>query len=338
MTFHLRFTASAVLLAALAAIVSGLAVPRTSSAATLSTTASADASAYVLPSGPYAGKPLYVNPANSAATAAASTSDATTKALLTKIARVPQASWLTGGTAASAGTTVAGQVSAAAGAVTQFVVYDVPGRDCTGGQSSGGAASSSDYLAYVAAVAGALNHTPAIVVLEPDALADLDCLSATAQTTRLSLLKQAGQKLAAAGAQVYLDAGHSHWQSATTMASRLIKAGIVGVRGFALDTSNFDPTAAELSYGLSISAQVGWKRFVVDTSRDGTDPVVSGWCNPFGAALGALPATVTGSNAADAFLWVKHPGESDGVCGTSTKPAGSFDVNLAVALAHNAGW
>lgn len=301
-------------------------------------TTATSSSAYVLQSGPYAGKALYVSPNNSAATAAASTTNATTKSLLTKIAAVPQATWLTGGTAASAGTTVASQVSAAAGAVTQFVLYDIPGRDCTGGQSSGGAASSTAYLAYVSAVAGALNHTPSIVVLEPDALADLDCLPATAQTIRLSLLKQAGQALAAAGAQVYLDAGNSRWQTATTMASRLIKAGIVGVRGFALDTSNFDPASAELSYGLAISAQVGWKRFVVDTSRDGTNPVVPGWCNPAGAALGPLPAAVTGSKAADAFLWLKHPGESDGVCGTGMKPAGSFDVNLALALAHNAGW
>lgn len=75
--------------------------------------------------------------------------------------------------------------------------------------------------------------------------------------------------------------------------------------------------------------------FVVDTSRNGQgtlntaqyaaapynqNATVVGtlnsgdWCNPPGAGLG-VPATLsTGVPLADAYLWVKIPGESDGQC------------------------
>lgn len=63
--------------------------------------------------------------------------------------------------------------------------------------------------------------------------------------------------------------------------------------------------------------------FVVDTSRNGQGPWTppagaypdpQDWCNPPGRGLGLRPTTDTGSDLADAFLWVKTPGESDGSC------------------------
>jgi endoglucanase len=223
--------------------------------------------------------------------------------------------------------------------VTEFVLYDIPHRDCAGGQSAGGAAGPTQYQSYVSAVASALAGAHAIVVLEPDALAGIDCLGANDQAGRYALLKWAVGKLAGQpDVLVYLDGGHAAWQPAGTMATRLIKAGIAGARGFALNVANVDPTASELAYGKDISSRVGWKRFVVDTSRNGTSPRVPGWCNPPGAALGAVPGTPTGYAGADALLWVKHPGESDGVCGASRVPAGQFDAALALSLARKAGW
>ncbi len=75
------------------------------------------------------------------------------------------------------------------------------------------------------------------------------------------------------------------------------------------------------------------KHFVVDTSRNGQGPwhpAVSypdaqDWCNPPGRGLGVRPTTSTGNPLADAFLWVKVPGESDGTCnrgiaGSTTDP------------------
>lgn len=74
--------------------------------------------------------------------------------------------------------------------------------------------------------------------------------------------------------------------------------------------------------------------FVVDTSRNGRGPWVppagaypdpQDWCNPPERGLGIQPTVDTGNPLADAFLWVKIPGESDGQCdrgtGTGHDPA-----------------
>lgn len=314
-------------------LVAGLtaSAPERAQAVTVAT-APATASEYVLPGGPFAGRALYVDPYSTAAVAAAA--DGGTNAALNRLASIPQATWLVGGTAAQAAGIVRTEVGAAAlsGAVTEFVVYDLPNRDCSGGQSAGGADAATAYQSYVSAVSAALKGARSIVVLEPDALADLGCLTPTAQTSRLTLLKWAVRRLVQPGVQVYLDAGHSGWQTSATMASRLIKAGIYYARGFSVNVSSFGSTSSEIAYGTKISSQVGWKRFVVDTSRNGS-ATAGGWCNPAGATIGALPGTDTGTRAADALLWIKHPGESDGACGTSTTAAGGFDSGLATALA-----
>lgn len=65
------------------------------------------------------------------------------------------------------------------------------------------------------------------------------------------------------------------------------------------------------------------KHFVTDSSRNGrgawtapagkyTDP--QEWCNPPDRGLGARPTTRTGDPLHDATLWIKIPGESDGLC------------------------
>ncbi|MDQ0792141.1 glycoside hydrolase family 6 protein [Streptomyces sp. B1I3] len=65
------------------------------------------------------------------------------------------------------------------------------------------------------------------------------------------------------------------------------------------------------------------KHFVTDSSRNGqgtwaapagkyADP--QEWCNPPGRGLGARPTTRTGDPLHDARLWIKIPGESDGLC------------------------
>ncbi|WP_431041601.1 glycoside hydrolase family 6 protein [Streptomyces sp. P1-3] len=64
------------------------------------------------------------------------------------------------------------------------------------------------------------------------------------------------------------------------------------------------------------------KHFVTDTSRNGRGPWAPAdayrdaqdWCNPPGRGLGAQPTTRTGDPLHDAKLWVKTPGESDGLC------------------------
>jgi cellulose 1,4-beta-cellobiosidase len=51
----------------------------------------------------------------------------------------------------------------------------------------------------------------------------------------------------------------------------------------------------------------------VDQSRVDRRPHRGGWCNQAGAGIGMRPTASTGIAGVDAFVWVKPPGESDGV-------------------------
>ena len=131
------------------------------------------------------------------------------------------------------------------------------------------------------------------MILEPDALAGMDCLSATDQQLRLDLVKFAVQTLAGMGQiTIYLDGGHARWQAASTMATRLTGAGVAMAQGFALNVSNFVLTSDNVAYGNQISSLIGGKHPVIDTGRNGLGPTADAqWCNPAGRALGARPTT-----------------------------------------------
>jgi endoglucanase len=122
------------------------------------------------------------------------------------------------------------------------------------------------------------------------------------------------------------------------MATRLKSAGVAGARGFFLNVSNFRTTAGELSYGDQLSALIGGKHYVVDTSRNGLGPTAdSQWCNPAGRALGNRATTATGDALADAFFWIKRPGESDGTC-NGGPAAGQWWAGYALGLAQRAAY
>ncbi|MCK5956842.1 glycoside hydrolase family 6 protein, partial [Klebsiella pneumoniae] len=120
---------------------------------------------------------------------------------------------------------------------------------------------------------------------------------------------------------VYIDAGHSDWQAPATMAKRLKSAGISYARGFSTNVGNFRPTSAEKTYGNAVvrelkALKVAPKHFVIETARNGgaADAIKAGeFCNPLGARIGTTPRMVRSGNL-DGYLWVKHPGESDGAC------------------------
>lgn len=221
-----------------------------------------------------------------------------------------------------------------------FVAYNIPNRDC-GQYSKGGATSPADYKAWIESFAAGIGpEHRAIVVLEPDALPQLtQCLSEADQATRLQLLKGAVETLTALpGVSVYLDAGHSRWIDAGTMAERLKAAGIEKARGFALNTSNYIGDDELITYGESLVSLLGDTHFIIDTSRNGNGPTEdNAWCNPAGRALGRKPTADTGNPRVDAFVWVKSPGESDGECQGGPE-AGQWFHERAVELAKNATW
>ncbi|WP_258058831.1 glycoside hydrolase family 6 protein [Arthrobacter sp. B1805] len=85
--------------------------------------------------------------------------------------------------------------------------------------------------------------------------------------------------------------------------------------------------------------------FVIDTSRNGQGPWTptrsypdpQTWCNPPARGLGITPTTDTGNVLADAFLWVKVPGESDGECGRGLG-AGAVDPEWGIVDPAAGAW
>ena len=287
---------------------------------------------------PISGAVFYVNPSSNAKTTADSwrATRPADAAQMDKIASGSQAQWFGGwsGDIFSAVTNAANTI-ATAGAVPVFVAYNIPQRDC-GGLSSGGVGSPDAYKTWIASFANALAGRRAVVILEPDALTQMDCLSSTDQTTRVGLIQYAVGVLKTASSQiaVYLDGGHSAWKSASDQAARLTRANVAAADGFALNVSNFQYTANSIAYGKSISALIGGKHFVIDTSRNGLGPTSDNqWCNPAGRGLGSLSTTSTADPSVDAYLWIKAPGESDGAC-NGAPAAGAWWADYALGLAQ----
>ncbi|HEU4656007.1 MAG TPA: glycoside hydrolase family 6 protein [Capillimicrobium sp.] len=290
---------------------------------------------------PLLGSRLWVDPASDAARQAAlwratRPGDA---AVMDRLAAQPASTWFgewSGDVAAAVDRTVS--AAAAAGAVPVLVAYAIPQRDC-GSHSAGGAGSPDAYRAWIRSFAGGIGARRAIVVLEPDALALADCLSAADRQTRFALLRDAVSVLASRpGVSVFIDAGHPRWLPAEEAASRLVEAGADDAQGFSLDVSNFVATDELLPYARRVGELAGGKHFVFDTSRNGLGPDPGGeWCNPPGRALGATPTTRQLDRRHDASLWIKRPGESDGAC-NGGPPAGSWWPEYALGLARAAGW
>ena len=289
-------------------------------------------------SNPFAGRRLYVDPGSPArrqadAWARSRPRDA---ALMRLIADQPQAIWL-GDWVRDIRGEVDRRVSAitGAGALPVFVVYNIPHRDC-GLYSAGGARSGDDYRRWILGFARGLNNRAAVVILEPDALPSLDCLPVRFQDERYVLLREAVQVLRGAGAAVYVDAGNANWKQPPVMAERLRRAGIELATGFSLNVSNFHGLDVNLSYGDRLSRLVGGKHFVIDTSRNGRGAQVEReWCNAPNQALGRAPTTRTGHALADAYLWVKTPGQSDGTCNGGPR-AGEWWAAYALELSRAA--
>jgi endoglucanase len=207
--------------------------------------------------------------------------------------------------------------AAAAGRTPLLALYAIPDRDCSG-YSSGGLPGEEAYAAWVHEVAAGLRGRHAIVVLEPDAIPFFDDPRCRNAGDRLGLLRRATRLLDRAGAWVYLDAGHSGWRTPEHIAPLLKKAGIASARGFSTNVANFVRTGAERAYARDVAgslARIGVPgvHYVIETARNGARPApgTGDVCNPTSARVGRRPGLVF-RGPLDGYLWVKHPGESDG--------------------------
>ena len=283
---------------------------------------------------------FYVDSDNPAAQwAAANPSDGRAAAIAASIGAKPMADWFGAGSG-DIGEDTGAYVGAAAAAdkLPVLVAYDIKNLDICASGAGHGASSDSAYDTWIAAFAGGIASRPALVVLEPDAVADESCMTSSEISDRNGLLNNAITQFndQAPDTWVYLDAGNPGWLSASTMAGYLNSAGLAHAHGFSLNVSNFYTTAQNVTYGNEInadlSADYGYtKPFVIDTSRNANGSNGQ-WCNPDGAKLGSTDQVGGG---AEMLLWIKTPGESDGDCGTgSGTTAGQFVPQIAYNLIY----
>ncbi len=202
-----------------------------------------------------------------------------------------------------------------------LTVYNIPDRDCGMYSSQDDQITDRYYRRWVTQVAAGMKGARAIVILEPDAISFIGNPMCTGRGNRLGLIKFAALKLTKAGAWVYLDAGHSGWQTPQHMAPLLKEAGVGAARGIATNVANSRTNRAETSYARQTIRQLAKRKvrgvhYVTDTSRNGAGrkgPANGDVCNPTAARLGAAPK-LRFQGAFDGTLWVKLPGESDGPC------------------------
>lgn len=256
-----------------------------------------------------------------------------------RIADRPAAVWFADFTPDTITSRVRAVTSTAAreGRVPVLVPYAIPQRDC-GGASEGGAPDFAAYDSWAQKFAAGLGSGEVVVILEPDALSQTECLSGGQLAGRYAALARAGRAFKSANprARVYYDAGHSDWNPAATQAARLRAAGAASPAssdGVFTNVSNFNRTSAEVAYARRVLAAMGGPPSlgaVIDTSRNGNGaPADGAWCDPAGRKLGQAPTLRTGERGIDAYLWVKLPGESDGCKGEP----GSFAPDYAYDLA-----
>lgn len=288
---------------------------------------------------PFEGQPLWLRTNTQAALLAqqweSEGHDATELALMKKIASQPAGNWFL----QHSGTTFMRSVIQGAhnaGEIPQVVLYAIPYLDC---YSGAGFSSHSSYKAWIDQVAGVIGSYRAMVIIEPDALAGLDCLPDDERERRLDSLSYATTKLSAlANTAVYMDAGHSNWVPKAEMANRLKAIGVGQANGFSLNVSNFYGHDHLYNFATQLSDLLGGTHFVFDTSRNGLGPTNDfEWCNPPGRAIGRKPTTSTGYDRLDAYLWIKLPGESDGTC-NGGPTAGTLWVEYALGLAQRSPW
>lgn len=137
---------------------------------------------------------------------------------------------------------------------------------------------------------------------------------------------------------MYIDGGVHYWPSFGQAVSMLEQAGIRGVRGFALNASEYDTTGGEIEYGARLvqalaAAGIPGKHFVINTAGNGhgflngqvanpsNPPICQSRSQSLCVTLGIPPTTqvassrwgLSGNDAnlayhdVDAYMWIDRP-------------------------------
>jgi len=282
-------------------------------------------------------------------------------ALLGKIALQPQFKWFgrwnendKGGTYGAARNYVDRVQEEQPGSVPQIIVMRHQGKACNSRYTAGGAAEDVRTMRWYDKFAAGIGDARVVIGFEPDSLGTLDCLAFSRRKARLDTLRYGVDVFSKLpNATVYLEAGASDWEAAARTAKQLNYVGIAKVRGFMLNVTHKDWTAANVRHGLAISRMTGGKHFIVNTSENGRGPVhyrrwisrndpkiwrrINVWCHAQKRGLGPAPTTSTlRPDVVDAYLYVNRPGYSAGSCNGGPLPIGSWWADRALDLARHA--
>lgn len=115
--------------------------------------------------------------------------------------------------------------SAQRGEVPVFIAYNIPDRDL-GSEAAGGLSSPEKYQEWVTMMSEEIGDKASVIVLEPDALADVPNMdSEDSRSERIGLLRGALETFQGNNKRtaVYLDAGNSAWLSSHDVAELIKK-------------------------------------------------------------------------------------------------------------------
>jgi len=218
------------------------------------------------------------------------------------------------------------------------------------------ATNQQSYKTWINNFAVGIGKSRVALIVQPD-LPFAECANSPVP---LQLVNYAAQRFTALPhTTVYIDGGARYFPAFSQAVPMLEQAGIRNVRGFALNTSEYDTTSSEIEYGARLvkalaAAGIPNKHFVISTAENGagflngqypgdvSNPrVCRNRFDTICVTLGIPPTSqvaspewhLAGADASlafryvDAYVWAGRPWLSG--------PASSFDVQRALGLASS---
>jgi endoglucanase len=264
--------------------------------------------------------------------------------LMWKIAREPKFAWFGRFSRPNMPVKVRRYIDAAQpGTIPLLTVMRHQGNDCGPNYLAGGERQDRRTMRWYDVFAHTVGVSRVVIAFEPDSLGTVECLARHRRKDRLDVLRHGVDVLSQLpNATIYLEAGASDWEGARRTARQLRYIGVHKVRGFMLNVTHYDWTAANIRHGLDISRRVGGKPFIINTATSGRGPVhyrnalrrvINVWCHPLMRGLGIPPTTATHHPKVDAYMWINRPGFSGGSCNGGPLPVGSWWPLRALSLA-----
>ena len=201
------------------------------------------------------------------------------------------------------------------------------------------------FRARVDAMAQAIDHRPAVLLLEVDGIGSTRGVAKMGSLPQweADLSYEINAMAALPHTVVYVEGGYSDSNSVGYTARVLNAIGVNKIRGFFTNDTHLNRTINEVRWATRISKLTHGAHFIVNTADNGRGPLlnphprtqgVENLCNPPGRGLGLMDTTHTGYALADAWLWTHPPGNSSG-CGGGP-PGGTFWPQRAIGLAERA--